>query len=174
MTSLNDKVPSNDKPSLVYKSLVYNSLVYKCGANIFNEDLNALFAAAWPQHTPRDFQPILRHSLTYITAHADILCPTDSASSPCSAHERLIGFVNVAWDGGIHAFLLDTTVHPQWQRRGIGRELVRRAVDAAHAAHIRWLHVDYAPPLDSFYRACGFRATHAGLIDLTKAAQADI
>jgi hypothetical protein len=24
----------------------------------------------------------------------------------------LIGFVNVAWDGGDHAFLIDTKVHP--------------------------------------------------------------
>jgi len=36
----------------------------------------------------------------------------------------LIGFVNVAWDGGDHAFLIDTKVRPDQQRRGIGTELV--------------------------------------------------
>ena len=41
----------------------------------------------------------------------------------------LIGFVNVAWDGGDHAFLLDPKVRPDHQRRGIGTELVRRAAD---------------------------------------------
>src|SRR5262249_22027623 len=36
----------------------------------------------------------------------------------------LVGFVNVAWDGGDHAFLLDTKTRGSWQRRGIGRAVV--------------------------------------------------
>jgi GNAT superfamily N-acetyltransferase len=39
-----------------------------------------------------------------------------------------VGFVNVTWDGGDHAFLIDTKVWADYQRRGIGTELVRRAV----------------------------------------------
>jgi len=39
----------------------------------------------------------------------------------------LIGFVNVAWDGGDHAFLIDTKMSGSWQRRGIGSEIVRQA-----------------------------------------------
>jgi hypothetical protein len=31
----------------------------------------------------------------------------------------LVGFVNVAWDGGDHAFLLDTKVATENQRQGI-------------------------------------------------------
>ena len=80
----------------------------------------------------------------------------------------LIGFVNVATDGGVHAFLLDTSVHPDFQHRGIGSDLVRRAIEAAKARGAQWLHVDYEPHLDGFYRACGFRPTLAGLIDLTR------
>ena len=38
----------------------------------------------------------------------------------------LVGFVNVAWDGGDHAFLIDTKTRGTHQRQGIGRELVRR------------------------------------------------
>src|SRR4051794_16502999 len=33
--------------------------------------------------------------------------------------ERLVGFVNVAWDGGHHAFLLDTKTHDDWQPHGV-------------------------------------------------------
>ena len=54
------------------------------------------------------------HSLTWVEAYAAA---------------RLVGFVNVAWDGGAHAFLLDTCVDPGHQRAGVGRELVRRAAD---------------------------------------------
>jgi len=40
---------------------------------------------------------------------------------------QLVGFVNVAWDGGVTGFLLDTTVHRDHQRRGIGSALLREA-----------------------------------------------
>lgn len=79
----------------------------------------------------------------------------------------LVGFVNVAWDGGAHAFLLDTKTRGEWQRRGVGTELVGRAARRARAAGCEWLHVDFEPHLRSFYvDACGFHSTAAGLIHL--------
>ncbi len=79
----------------------------------------------------------------------------------------LVGFVNVAWDGGDHAFLLDTKARGSYQRRGIGAQLVRTAVVHAREAGCEWLHVDFDADLGSFYfDACGFRPTHAGLIHL--------
>lgn len=93
-----------------------------------------------------------RHSLTWVGAFLD---------------DRLVGFVHACWDGGAHAFLLDTVVDPDYQGRGIGQRLVRSLVAEATAAGCTWLHVDYEPQLASFYRdACGFRATDAGLLRL--------
>jgi GNAT superfamily N-acetyltransferase len=76
--------------------------------------------------------------------------------------------LNLAWDGGAHAFLLDTTVHPDHQRRGVGTELVRRAVTAARQGGAEWMHVDYEAHLKGFYHACGFRPSPAGLIRLAR------
>ncbi len=77
------------------------------------------------------------------------------------------GFVNVAWDGGHHAFLIDTKVRGDLQRQGIGTELVRVAVQHAREAGCEWLHVDFTEDLRAFYfDACGFRSTDAGLIAL--------
>lgn len=79
----------------------------------------------------------------------------------------LVGFVNVAGDGGVHALLLDTCVATRARGRGIGAELVRAAVDGARAAGCEWLHVDFTEDLAPFYRdACGFRPTAAGLLAL--------
>jgi GNAT superfamily N-acetyltransferase len=79
----------------------------------------------------------------------------------------LIGFVNVAWDGGDHAFLLDTKTRATYQRRGIGTRLVATAVEHARAAGCEWLHVEWDPPLAAFYvDACGFEPCEAGLIRL--------
>lgn len=107
----------------------------------------------WNATPPQTFAPVLSRSLAHVTAYDGT---------------RLVGFVNVATDGGVHAFLLDTTVHPDFQHRGIGTELVRRATVAAKARGAQWLHVDYEPHLEGFYRSCGFGRTLAGLIDLTR------
>ncbi|GAA4987255.1 GNAT family N-acetyltransferase [Kineococcus glutinatus] len=80
---------------------------------------------------------------------------------------RLVGFVNVIGDGGVHAVLLDTATAASHRRRGIGRRLVATARDGARAAGCEWLHVDHEPHLAGFYRdACGFEPTAAGLLRL--------
>jgi GNAT superfamily N-acetyltransferase len=113
-----------------------------------NETLNALFGSAWPEHVHRDFGPILARSLGCVGAFEG---------------EQLRGFVNVATDGGVHAFLLDPTVDPAWRHRGIGSQLVQRAAKLAAARGCKWLHVDYEERLAPFYRAAGFGPTAAGL-----------
>lgn len=80
---------------------------------------------------------------------------------------RLIGFVNIAWDGGVHAFILDTAVDVAYRRRGIASELVRRGAELARGQQMQWLHVDFEPHLEGFYRACGFGPTAAGLMRLS-------
>ncbi len=119
---------------------------------VSDDELNALFSASWPDHSRRNFEPILEHSLSYICAYLD---------------QSLVGFVNVAWDGGIHAFILDTTVHPRVRRQGVGTRLVKRAAQVTADMGITWLHVDYEPSLEAFYRGCGFQPTLAGLIRLS-------
>jgi GNAT superfamily N-acetyltransferase len=86
---------------------------------------------------------------------------------------RLVGFVNVAWDGAQHAFLLDTTVARALQRQGVGTQLVAVAIHHARRAGCVWLHVDFEPEHRSFYvDACGFDVTTAGLLDLSDARSA--
>jgi GNAT superfamily N-acetyltransferase len=126
-------------------------IAYSVSPTVSNGELNRLFMASWPDAAESDFQPILRHSLLYVCAYEG---------------ERLVGFVNVAWDGGVHGFILDTTVHPETRRRGIGVALVQRAADEAQARGLHWLHVDYEPHLKTFYEQCGFGHTEAGLMRL--------
>ena len=96
---------------------------------------------------------IRRHSLGWVTAR--------------TGDGLLLGFVNVAWDGSDHAFLLDPKTRGEYQRRGIGTLLVRHAADRAREAGCTWLHVDFEDDLQEFYfGACGFAPTSAGLIDL--------
>ncbi|GAA3001462.1 GNAT family N-acetyltransferase [Kitasatospora albolonga] len=90
-----------------------------------------------------------RHSLTWVGAFEA---------------DRLVGFVHAVWDGGRHAFVLDTAVHPDHQRLGIGKRLVDAVAEEAFRAGCDWVHVDYEPENAGFYEgACGFRPTPAGL-----------
>jgi ribosomal protein S18 acetylase RimI-like enzyme len=130
---------------------VVNGIEYRIGPKVTDHEINELFASAWENHVERKFGAVLERSLIYVCAFAA---------------NRLVEFVNVAWDGGIHGFLLDTTVHREYQRRGIGTELVRQAADVAAERGLEWLHVDYEVRLQAFYSGCGFRKTEAGLLRL--------
>ncbi|MBA2569825.1 MAG: GNAT family N-acetyltransferase, partial [Chloroflexi bacterium] len=81
--------------------------------------------------------------------------------------EGLVGFVNVPWDGAVHAFILDTLVSARARRQGIGTRMVALAADEARAAGCDWLHADFDDGLSPFYLdSCGFTSTPAGLIAL--------
>ena len=84
------------------------------------------------------------------------------------AGDEPIGFVDLAWDGGVHAFVLDTTVHPNARRRGVGRRLVKLAVEVAGDRGVEWVHADFDPHLRGFYHECGLRRTEAGLLHLDR------
>jgi len=117
-------------------------------------ELEALHAEGFG-HAPRQvswWRRVNAHSLGWV-------CARDGGV--------LAGFVNVAWDGGSHAFILDTVVAAPARRRGVGTGLVAVATEHARAAGCEWLHVDFDDDLRAFYfDACGFRPTNAGLIAL--------
>lgn len=111
--------------------------------DIDQSELQALFASAWPDGPKPGYEKVLEQSLTWIGAYDE---------------GRLVGFVNVDWEGGGNAWLVDTTVHPDWQRRGIGTAVVREALAAAsEQPGMQYVHVDYDAELRGFYSGAGFR-----------------
>lgn len=127
---------------------------YEGRGDFDNAAVNALQAEAFGRvQAPVDWWArVHRHSLGWVCAREDA---------------RLVGFVNVAWDGGVHSFVLHTRVAQDVRRSGVGNQLVTTAAQGARAANCEWLHVDFEGPLRPFYfDACGFRPTDAGLIAL--------
>ncbi|MEV0461038.1 GNAT family N-acetyltransferase [Catellatospora methionotrophica] len=119
-----------------------------------NTEVEALHAAGFGyEPTGHDWQQqVTAHSLGWV-------CARDG--------RQLVGFVNVAWDGGTHAFILDTVVAPDMRHRSVGTALVDVAATRARDAGCRWLHVDFEEQLRGFYLdSCGFRSTPAGLLEL--------
>jgi GNAT superfamily N-acetyltransferase len=119
-----------------------------------NAELNALHAEGFGHRLlDDDWQAqVSQHSLGWVCAREG---------------GELVGFVNIAWDGGVHAVLLDTVVSARARRHGVGTKLVAVASDGARAAGCEWLHADFEDHLRAFYfGSCGFSATYAGLIAL--------
>jgi GNAT superfamily N-acetyltransferase len=122
-----------------------------------NDEVNRLHAEAFETRVYDDsewnWQQLTgSHSLGWVVARRD---------------GELVGFVNVLWDGLVHAWLQDTMVAASARGEGIGRRVVDAAADGARAAGCELLHVDFDEDLSSFYLdACGFRPTLAGLRDL--------
>ncbi|MEW1654241.1 GNAT family N-acetyltransferase [Streptomyces sp. NPDC093707] len=130
------------------------TISYAWRADFDNAALNALHADGFGHPVAStDWRGRLRrHSLGWVCAWED---------------GALIGFVNVVWDGGVHAFILDTVVAQHCRARGVGAALVATAAHEARAAKCEWLHVDFEKHLRPFYfDACGFKETAAGLIAL--------
>ncbi|MFD1254638.1 Acetyltransferase (GNAT) family protein [Devosia equisanguinis] len=127
-------------------------IVYRIDPHPSDQELDSLWRRAWTAPLGRSYQPVLARSLGHVG---------------CYHGKQLVGFVNIAWDGGVHAFILDTCTDPDFQRRGIATELVRQAALLARERGAEWLHVDCEPHLDAFYRGCGFRPSAAGVMKLS-------
>ena len=127
---------------------------YKWRGHFGNDELNALHAEGF-SHEPLEHDwrsQVERHSLGWV-------CARD--------HGRMIGFVNVPWDGDTHAFVIDTLVAMDRRHEGVGKRLVEVCIEEARKAGCEWLHVDFDDHLKSFYfDACGFTPTNAGTIAL--------
>ncbi|MER6026126.1 GNAT family N-acetyltransferase [Streptomyces sp. NPDC001851] len=130
------------------------TITYEWRGEFDNAALDALHADGFGHPAGRtDWRERLhRHSLGWVCARED---------------GALIGFVNVGWDGGVHAFILDTVVAEHRRAKGVGTALVATAAERARAARCQWLHVDFEDHLRPFYfDACGFQETTAGLLAL--------
>jgi GNAT superfamily N-acetyltransferase len=119
-----------------------------------NAEVNRLHAEGF-EHPVMDIDwrtQLESHSLGWVCAHQD---------------GKLVGFLNVAWDGEAHAFIVDTLVAGWMRRAGIGTQLVAIAEREVRAAGCQWLHVDFEDNLRGFdVDACGFRQTPGGVIQL--------
>ncbi len=131
----------------------------ECGwrGDFSNAEMNALHAEAFETRVYDESEwnwrdQVERHSLGWVVAREG---------------DALVGFVNVPWDGLVHAWIQDTVVARSARRRGVGKELIAVAARGAREAGCEWLHVDFDDDLREFYfDGCGFTPTNAGLIEL--------
>jgi GNAT superfamily N-acetyltransferase len=133
-----------------------SEIQYKWRGSFANDEANTLHADAFEHRKfEDDWQALVtEHSLGWVSAR-------DGG--------ELVGFVNVVWDGLVHAWIQDEMVASESRHRGVGVRLIEVARDQAKLAGCEWLHVDFDDHLRPFYfDAAGFEPTNGGLINLTE------
>lgn len=136
------------------------AITYDWRGAVTNVELHALHAEAFEtrvfDESEWNWEDLLRrHGLGWVVARDP------------DAGDALVGFVNVLWDGLVHAWIQDTMVAAAARHRGVATQVVALARDEARKAGCEWLHVDFDDELRPFYiDACGFTPTQAGLIAL--------
>ncbi|MCL2546246.1 MAG: GNAT family N-acetyltransferase [Oscillospiraceae bacterium] len=73
--------------------------------------------------------------------------------------ERLVGAVRVLSDKIMRSIIYDLVVHPEFQRKGIGSELVKRCI--AHFPNSEWL-LGTTKDIAGFYERLGFQKAAVG------------
>ena len=132
-------------------------ITYVWRGDFGNAELDRLHGEAFG-HEPDDewnwWAQVNAHSLGWVTARSG---------------DDLAGFVNVLWDGAVHAWLQDVMVADRFRRRGVGTSMVELVRSRAARAGCEWLHVDFDDDLQDFYIArCGFTPTPAGIMRLER------
>jgi GNAT superfamily N-acetyltransferase len=114
---------------------------YKWRGSFENPEVNALHAEAFETRVYSDEEWnwnnfLAKHSFGWVVARDG---------------NRLVGLVNVLWDGFAHAWIQDTMVAKGDRSRGIGTQMIEIVRSECRRAGCEWLHVDFDEDLGKFY-----------------------
>ena len=110
----------------------------------------------------------LRRSVGWGGMEAELNDPAlrDYLRIACYDGEKLVGFLAVVSNGVTDAYIQDVMVHPDYQGKGIGTELMNRAVARLKADKIYMISVIYGEEsLRPFYEKFGFYTMLCGQME---------
>ncbi|MBN1949493.1 MAG: GNAT family N-acetyltransferase [Candidatus Cloacimonetes bacterium] len=94
------------------------------------------------QSTARDLETALQHSQFLVCAYQE---------------GRLIGFGRIVDDGVLHAMVYDLIAHPDFQKRGIGSNILEKLLAYCLQKNIRDIQLFAAADRMEFYKKHGFQ-----------------
>lgn len=110
----------------------------------------------------------LRRSVGWGGMEAELKDPAmrDYLRIACYDEEKLVGFLAVVSNGVTDAYIQDVMVHPDYQGKGIGTELMNRAMERLKADQIYMISVIYGEEeLRPFYEKFGFTTMLCGQME---------
>ena len=110
------------------------------------------------------------NTVTWIISH-----PEMELMVAADALDKVVGFITLSHrpvlkTGGRAGTIDELNVAKAWQRRGVGRELLRRVVERAKVLSVKRLEVEtygaVTPELRAFFVACDFESAEVGVFRL--------
>ena len=83
-------------------------------------------------------------------------------------NQKIIGFVDSVSNGVTDAYIQDLMVHPDFQGKGLGSELMNKMIDYLKKAGIYMISVLYDEDLKDFYSRFGFYNLLCGQMETYK------
>lgn len=83
----------------------------------------------------------------------------------CYEGDKLIGFLDVVSNGVTDAYIQDLMVSPEYQGKGIGTNLMNKAIERLKEDNIYMISVIFEESLLSFYKRFGFYTMLSGQLE---------
>lgn len=125
------------------------SIEIQRNANITPEEVEELRQAIGWNPNIGKYQQVLKQSYAYFSIRNE---------------KKLIAFARVISDGILYSFIVDLTVHSDFQRQGIGKHLVKHIITELKKDDIQYIQLTFYKELEPFYKECGFEIIEAGSI----------
>lgn len=81
---------------------------------------------------------------------------------------KLVGYVDCISNGVTDAYIQDLMVHPNYQNKGIGTELMKKMIEYLKEKHIYMVSVIFEKELKPFYEKLGFTTMFSGQLETYK------
>ena len=111
----------------------------------------------------------LRESVGWNRMEADLLdSQLKNAFHLCAFDsEQLVGYAAVVSNGVTDAYIQDLMVHPDYQKQGVGRQLMQQILERLRAEGIYMVSVIYGgAELQKYYEGFGFTTMLCGQMEL--------
>lgn len=109
-------------------------------------------AVGWARRPLRKVKTAIQHSFLVL-----------SMWEQRGAKTRLIGFSRATSDHAFNATVWDVVVHPDFQGKGLGKELMRQTIERLRRADISNITLFADPQVVDFYRNLGFMPDPEGI-----------
>jgi len=109
-------------------------------------------AVGWARRPMRKVRKAIQHSYLVVTMWEQR-----------GARRRLIGFSRATSDHAFNATIWDVVVHPDFQGRGLGKELMKQMIKKLRSDDISNVTLFADPHVVDFYRGLGFMPDPEGI-----------
>ena len=122
------------------------------------------------EDVPAELLASLRESVGWNRMEEELRNPQKTSFYHIAAYEEdeLVGYIDCVSNGVTDAYIQDLMVHPKYQGKGVGSELMNKMIEYLKANKIYMISVIFDESLKSFYERFGFYTMLSGQMETSE------